>query len=108
MSTPFGGSHMASLLTLVFFTAPVFTDINPHGVTIRGVLGSRIGVPVRSVVSTNGGSPLMHEANDGVVTVASRTRLEGPEYHTVDYNHFEVLLADPVIDLDREFLFEPG
>jgi len=28
------------------------------------------------------------------------------EYHTVDYNHFEVLLADPVIDLAREFLFE--
>ena len=32
--------------------------------------------------------------------------LAGPEYHTVDYNHFEVLLADPVIDLAREFLFE--
>jgi len=78
----------------------------PHGVTIRGVLASRIGVPVRSVVSASGGSPLMHEANDGVVTVASQTRLEGPEYHTVDYNHFEVLLADPVIDLAQEFLFE--
>jgi hypothetical protein len=24
----------------------------------------------------------------------------------VDYNHFEVLLADPVIDLAQEFLFE--
>ncbi len=106
MSPPFGSSNMASLLTLVFFTTPVFADINPHGVTIRGVLGSRIGVPVRSVVSTSGGSPLMHETNDGVVTVASQTRLEGPEYHTVDYNHFEVLLADPVIDLAEEFLFE--
>jgi pimeloyl-ACP methyl ester carboxylesterase len=106
MSTPFGGSNMASLLTLVFFTTPVFADINPRGVTIRGVLGSRIGVPVRSVVSTSGGSPLMHEANDGVVTIASQTRLEGPEYHTVAYNHFEVLLADPVIDLAQEFLFE--
>ena len=48
----------------------------------------------------------MHEANDGVVTLASQTRLAGPEYHTVDYNHFEVLLANPVIDLAREFLFE--
>ena len=32
--------------------------------------------------------------------------LAGQEYHTVDYNHFEVLLADSVIDLAREFLFE--
>jgi len=71
MSTPFGGSHSASLLTLVFFTAPVFADINPHGMTIRGVLSSQVNVPIRSVVSTSGGSPLMHEANDGVVTVAS-------------------------------------
>jgi pimeloyl-ACP methyl ester carboxylesterase len=30
MSTPFGGSHTASLLTLVFFTKPVFADINPR------------------------------------------------------------------------------
>src|SRR3954463_8295095 len=106
MSTPFGGSQTASLLTLVFFTTPVFADINPHGMTIRGVLSSQVNVPIRSVVSTSGGSPLMHEANDGVVTVASQTILAGPEYHTVDYNHFEVLLADPVIDLAREFLFE--
>ncbi|GEO39148.1 hypothetical protein SAE02_32960 [Skermanella aerolata] len=106
MSTPFGGSQMASLLTLVYFKTPVFADINPQGLTIRGVLASRISAPVRSIVSTSGGSPLMHEANDGVVTVSSQTRLAGPEYHTVEYNHFEVLLADPVIALAQQFLFE--
>lgn len=106
MSTPFGGSQAASLLSLVFFTTPIFADINPHGMTIRNVLSSEISIPIRSVVSTAGGSPLMQGANDGVVTVASQTSLPGPEYHTVDYNHFEVLMAAPVVDLAREFLFE--
>jgi hypothetical protein len=48
---------------------------------------------------------LMPEANDGVVTVASQTSLTGPDYHPVEYNHFKVLHADPVIDLTRDFLF---
>ena len=105
MSTPFGGSSTATFLKMVFFQTPVFSDINPHGTTIKGVLNTEVTVPVKSVVSTGGGSPLMREANDGVVTVASQTRLEGPEYHEVDLNHFEVVLDKSVADLARNFLF---
>jgi hypothetical protein len=47
----------------------------------------------------------MHEPSDGVVSVASQTCLKGPDYHRVDFNHFEVLLAEPVIELAYEFLF---
>jgi len=54
---------------------------------------------------SNGGTPLMHEPNDGVVSVASQTCLKGPDYHRVDFNHFEVLLAGPVIYLARDCLF---
>jgi pimeloyl-ACP methyl ester carboxylesterase len=80
--------------------------------SLGGVVGLRLAAddePVEQIFTMStpfGGSPLMHEANDGVVTVASQTSLAGPEYHPVAYNHFEVLLADPVIDLAREFLFE--
>jgi pimeloyl-ACP methyl ester carboxylesterase len=104
MSAPFGGSETASVLALAFCLTPVFTDIDPFGDTIRRVLETEIAIPVRSVVSTGGRSPLMPEANDGVVTVASQTSLAGPDYHPVDYDHFEVLHADPVIDLARDFL----
>jgi hypothetical protein len=93
------------VLALAFCLTPVFTDIDPFGDTIRRVLETEIAIPVRSVVSTGGRSPLMPEANDGVVTVASQTSLAGPDYHPVDYDHFEVLHADPVIDLARDFLF---
>lgn len=105
MSTPFGGSKSATMLNMAFCFTPVFADINPFGSTIRSVHQGELTVPVRSVVTTGGNSPLMHEANDGVVTVASQTCLEGPQYHHVDFNHFEVLLADPVIDLAKDFLF---
>jgi len=42
----------------------------------------------------------------GLFSVASQNCLKGPDYHRVDFNHFEVLLADPVIELAREFLSE--
>jgi hypothetical protein len=107
MSTPFGGSHTASFLNLMFFRAPLLSaDMNPYGRTIQDVLSSEISIPMRSIVSAGGGSPLMYEPNDGIVTVASQTRLAGPEYFTVNYNHQEVVRAAPVIDLAREFLFE--
>jgi hypothetical protein len=61
---------------------------------------------VRSVVSTGGHSPRVVEANDGVITVASQTTLAGPDYHRVACTHFGVLLADPVIELARDFLFQ--
>jgi pimeloyl-ACP methyl ester carboxylesterase len=108
MSTPFGGSRAAAFFTLVFALTPVFADINPYGATIRSVLNGEIRIPIRSIVSTGGGTPLMQEDNDGVVTVASQTRLVGPDYHSVAVNHHEVVLAEPVIDLAREFLFGPA
>jgi hypothetical protein len=105
MSTPFDGSKAATLLNMAFCLSPVFADINPLGNTIRSLRQNEIRVLVRSVVTTSGGTPLMHEASDGVVTAASQTCLKGSDYHRVDFNHFEVLLADPVIELAHEFLF---
>jgi len=58
--------------------------------------------------TTSGGTPLMYEANDGVVSVASQICLKGPDYHWVDLSHFEVLIADPVTDLAHDFLFSNG
>lgn len=108
MSAPFGGSQAAAFFALVFVLAPVFADISPYGETIRKVLDSEIRVPIRSIVSTGGGTPFMAEDNDGVVTVASQTRLVGPDYHAVPLGHHDVVLAEPVIDLARDFLFGPG
>ena len=44
----------------------------------------------------------MHEHNDGVVTIASMKHHEDMELIEVDYNHYEVVLAEPVIKLIKE------
>jgi pimeloyl-ACP methyl ester carboxylesterase len=106
MSTPFGGNRSAGVLFIAFWHTPVLADVSLFGNTVRGLLKSEINIPVRSVVSTGGYSRQVSEANDGVITVASQTTLEGPDYHRVACTHFGVLLADPVIDLASDFLFQ--
>jgi hypothetical protein len=107
MSTPFGGNLSTSVLFIAFWHTPVLADVSLLGNTVRGLLKSEINIPVRSVVSTGGSSPQVVEANDGVITVASQTTLAGPDYHhRVACTHFGVLLADPVIDLASDFLFQ--
>jgi hypothetical protein len=93
MSSPFDGSKAATMLNMAFSLTPVLADINPLGSTIRSVRQDEITVPIRSVVMSSGGTPLMHEPSDGVVSVASQTCLKGPDYHRADFSHFEVLLA---------------
>ena len=106
MSTPFDGTQIGSVLAPTFGHTPVFADIHPFGNTIRGLLETDINIPVRSVVSTGGRGPQAVEANDGVVTVASQTSLAGPDYHRIACTHFGVLLADPVIELACDFMFQ--
>jgi hypothetical protein len=45
----------------------------------------------------------MHEPNDGVVTIASqRHHNEDIEIVEVDYNHYEVVLAESVVKIIKE------
>lgn len=105
MASPFGGSRMAQILQVLFYQSRIYRDITPLSQTILQVLDTKIAIPMVSVVTTSGGTPLFPHANDGVVTVASQLSLSGPAYHAMPYNHFEVLLADPVVDLLHGTLF---
>jgi len=46
----------------------------------------------------------MKEENDTIVTVASQTVSDNPEYFYVDLNHFEVLISLEVADKIKLFL----
>jgi hypothetical protein len=46
----------------------------------------------------------MKEDNDTIVTVASQTASDNPEFYYVDLNHFEVLLSEEVADKIKLFL----
>ena len=44
----------------------------------------------------------MAELNDGVVTIASLKYHADMELVDVDYNHYEVVLAEPVVKIIKE------
>jgi pimeloyl-ACP methyl ester carboxylesterase len=99
ISTPYGGSELASMMR-VFSTVPhFFADIDPMGSVIRRGLTTPAPRNWINLVSTAGTSFWSREPNDGVVSLASQRA--HPEIATVDMpiNHHEILLFEPAIDL---------
>lgn len=106
ISSPFGGSEIASYLRWISFD-PLMAYIHPQSKFMRGIRKNPLRAPVVSVVTTSSRFPLtmMYEKNDGVVTYKSQIAIEGPSYKELELNHFEVLLAKETADYCNEFLF---
>jgi hypothetical protein len=62
----------------------------------------KIQHPWCNIVTTRGQSPFMLAANDGVVTIASQRHHEDMDLIDVPYNHYEVVLADPVVAIIKD------
>jgi hypothetical protein len=59
--------------------------------------------PWTNIVTVKGNSPWVPSPNDGVVTVSSqRHHDQGMELIELDYNHYEVVLGDQVVDIIKE------
>lgn len=106
ISTPLGGSEAAASLRFMYPNYQLYKDINPSSDIIKKANNIKLKVPVLSIITTGGNStiPFMKEDNDTIVTVASQTVSDNPEFHYVDLNHFEVLLSVEVADKIKLFL----
>ena len=106
ISTPLGGSEAAASLRYMYPKYQLYKDINPSSDIIKKANSIKLKVPVLSVITTGGNCtiPFMTEDNDTIVTVASQTVSDNPEYYYVDLNHFEVLLSVEVADKIKVFL----
>jgi len=62
----------------------------------------KIQHPWTNIVTVKGQSAFMAESNDGVVTIASQKRHPDMELVEVDYNHYEVVLSDSIVDIIKE------
>jgi Uncharacterised protein family (UPF0227) len=105
MSTPFGGSKAADMMKW-FNPHPMFETISSQSALLRKLYQSGAGCPTLSLVTTRGQNPMINEENDGVVSIKSQTAWKAPDYISVPYNHFEVLMADETITIIKEFLFD--
>ena len=106
LSTPLGGSEAAASLRYMYPRYQLYKDIAPSSDIIKKANNQKLKVPVLSVITTGGNCsiPFMKEDNDSVVTVASQTVSDNPDFYYVDLNHFEVLLSEEVTDKIKSFL----
>jgi pimeloyl-ACP methyl ester carboxylesterase len=102
LSTPYGGAEVADYAQYFLPFSRLMRDIGPSSWVMKQSRNIKIQHPWTNIVTVKGQSPFMHEANDGVVTIASQKHHEDMELVEVDYNHYEVVLSDVVVKLIKE------
>jgi pimeloyl-ACP methyl ester carboxylesterase len=102
LSTPYGGAEVADYAQYFLPFSRLMRDIGPSSWAMKQAKKIKIQHPWTNIVTVKGQSPFILAANDGVVTITSQKHHEDMELVLVDYNHYEVVLADPVIDIIQE------
>jgi pimeloyl-ACP methyl ester carboxylesterase len=102
LSTPYGGAEVAEYAKYFLPFSRLMRDIGPNSWAFEQADRIKIQHPWTNVVTVKGQSPFMLAHNDGVVTIASQKHHEDMELVEVDYNHYEVVLAEPVVKIIKE------
>ena len=102
LSTPYGGAEVAEYAKFFLPFSRLMRDIGPNSWAFKQASQIKIQHPWTNVVTVKGQSPFMLAHNDGVVTIASQKHHEDMELVEVDYNHYEVVLAEPVVNIIKE------
>jgi pimeloyl-ACP methyl ester carboxylesterase len=102
LSTPYGGAEVAEFAQFFLPFSRLMRDIGPSSWAMKQADGIKIQHPWTNIVTVKGQSPFLLEHNDGVVTISSQKHHEDMELVEVDYNHYEVVLAEPVIKIIKE------
>jgi len=102
LSTPYGGAEVAEYAKYFLPFSRLMRDIGPHSWAFEQADKIKIQHPWTNIVTVKGQSPFMLAHNDGVVTIASQKHHKDMELIEVDYNHYEVVLAEPVVKIIKE------
>lgn len=102
LSTPYGGAEVADYAQYFLPFSRLMRDIGPSSWAMRETAKIKIQHPWCNIVTVQGRSPFLAAPNDGVVSIRSQRHHEDMELIEVNFNHYEVVLAEPVIDIIRE------
>jgi pimeloyl-ACP methyl ester carboxylesterase len=102
LSTPYGGAEAAEFAQFFLPFSRLMRDIGPSSWAMKQADNIKIQHPWTNIVTVKGQSPFLLEHNDGVVTISSQKHHKDMELVEVDYNHYEVVLAEPVIKIIKE------
>lgn len=106
LSTPYGGSQAAEVVKYLLPFSQVVKDIQPRSAPIVEGNGFKVVHPWTNVVSTEGHSPFMLVANDGVVTQDSMRNREDITVVDVAINHFEIVLSHEAVTIIKKAIEE--
>lgn len=102
LSTPYGGAEVADFAKFFLPFSRLMRDIGPSSWVMKQANKIKIQHPWTNIVTVKGQSAFMHEPNDGVVTIDSMKHHIDMELVEVDYNHYEVVLSDKIVNLIKE------
>jgi pimeloyl-ACP methyl ester carboxylesterase len=102
LSTPYGGAEVADFAKYFLPFSRLMRDIGPSSWAMKQANKIKIQHPWTNVVTVKGQSPFMVEPNDGVVTISSMKHHDDMELVEVDYNHYEVVLSDQIVNIIKE------
>lgn len=102
LSTPYGGAEVADFAQFFLPFSRLMRDIGPSSWAMKQAKDIKIQHPWTNVVTVRGQSPFLLDHNDGVVTIASQKHHEDMELVEVDFNHYEVVQAEPVVRIIKE------
>ena len=102
LSTPYGGAEVAEFAQFFLPFSRLMRDIGPSSWAMKQAKQIKIQHPWTNVVTLRGQSPFIPTANDGVVSIESQKHHDDMELVEVEYNHYEVVLSDHVIDIIKE------
>lgn len=102
ISTPYGGAEVADFAKYFLPFSRLLRDIGPSSWAMRQADKILIQHPWTNIVTIKGQSPFIVEPNDGVVTISSQRHHRDMELIDIDYNHYEVMLSDRVVNIIKE------
>jgi pimeloyl-ACP methyl ester carboxylesterase len=105
LSTPYGGAEVADVAKYFLPYSRLLKDIGPNSWAMRQASKIDVQHPWCNIVTVKGDSPWVMGKNDGVVTIASQKHhAKDMDLIEIEYNHYEVVLSDQVVDIIRKRL----
>jgi triacylglycerol esterase/lipase EstA (alpha/beta hydrolase family) len=97
ISAPFGGSKAADVMRWLS-NHEVYHSLVACPSILRDIQNNPLHCPHSCIITTGGNNPVIHEPNDGVVSIKSQLAISGASIIKIPLNHFEVLLSDATIE----------
>lgn len=103
LSTPYGGAEVADVAKYFLPFSRLLKDIGPNSWAMRQANKIDVQHPWCNIVTIKGDSPWVMGKNDGVVTIASQQHhAKDMDLVEIEYNHYEVVLSDQVIEIIKD------